>query len=325
MKSQNPPKPPVVDQLTQILIGLTPGPRRVLLGGLIFCFLMAASTTLLLAYMVYQPQIIAWLQGSDSTHNSNQVSQAMIPTRVLTPVPTPQCIRPTLTLGPYIYNLDVTIVDQADGIPTISEPVGTAWWWSGTFSPFVFTYIPAVTNLDLKNALSVGEPMMVQWADCGREEFIFTDLDQLPTNIQELLAQNEPGIVVIIQAVGDKQGYIIHGQRPELINLPTPEPTQENAILVDITFGNTSISADGKTLIAQLAVTNRGSQSITLTNDDLSLTAEGQVPVSPLEVQPALPQGIQPGASLPLMITFANPGGNTAVFKFLDITMDLYY
>jgi hypothetical protein len=42
-------------------------------------------------------------------------------------------------------------------------------------------------------------------------------------------------------------------------------------------------------------------------------------------VDPALPQEIPLGGSLSLTITFANPGGNTAVLKVLDITVDLYY
>ena len=71
-----------------------------------------------------------------------------------------------------------------------------------------------------------------------------------------------------------------------------------------------------------LAVLGRGRAHAPV---ELSLTAEGQAPLSPLNVEPALPQEIQPGASLPLAVTFANPGGHTAVLRVLDITVDLYY
>ena len=76
---------------------------------------------------------------------------------------------------------------------------------------------------------------------------------------------------------------------------------------------------------AKVTITNRGSQYLTLADSDFSLTAEGQQPLSPLAVVPTLTQELQPGASLSLVLTFANPGGHTAVLRVLDITTDLYY
>jgi hypothetical protein len=131
--------------------------------------------------------------------------------------------------------------------------------------------------------------------------------------------------VIIVQPQRNAPDYVIYGERPVPIDPATPEPTQENAINVEITFDETVISADQATLQTSLTITNRGANPLPMTTNDLSLTAEGEQPLSPLSVEPALPQEIQPEASLSLTITFANPGGHTAVLQVLDITLDLYY
>jgi hypothetical protein len=210
-------------------------------------------------------------------------------------------------------------------LPTQTGAAGTAWWVSDTFSPFVFLMKPGIGSPDLQTTLTSGDPMVVQWADCGREVFVLTKIQPGNTDTQSLLAQARPGLAVIVQSVGSKPEYVINGQRPELVNPSTPEPTAPNAIMVDITFEGTGLSADQKTLQTSLTITNRGANPITMTTNDLSLTADGEAPLSPLSVQPALPQEIQPGGSLSLTITFPNPGGNTAVLKVLDTTVDLYY
>jgi hypothetical protein len=84
-------------------------------------------------------------------------------------------------------------------------------------------------------------------------------------------------------------------------------------------------SNDRQTLQISLTITNRGSQAITITNDDLSLAAENMPPEAPLRVVPALSQELQPGASMPLVITFGNPGGQYAMLRVFDTTLDLFY
>ncbi len=278
--------------------------------GLLAFFILAGFSTLLLGYYIFEPEIMAYFNT---------------PTPTLTPTPTPQCVRPTLTLGKSIYPLEVVTQNTDGSLPTPGEAPGTAWWVSNTFSPFVFLFQPAMGSPDLQTSLTPGDPMVVQWADCGREVFVLTNIQPGSPDAQSLLAQAAPGMAVIVQPVGTTPGYVIHGQRPELVNPPTPEPTLENAIMVDITFEGTGLSADQQTLQTSLTLTNRGTNPISMTTNDLSLTAEGQAPLSPLSVEPALPQEIPPGGSLSLTITFPNPGGNTAVLRVLDTTVDLYY
>lgn len=310
MKSQVPRRQNALMRIEQMVRELPAGPRKVLLAGLIGLFCLSGLSTLLLGYYVFEPEISAYFAT---------------PTPTVTPTPTPQCVRPTLTLGKSSYPLEVIFLGSEGGLPTPGGAAGTAWWVSNTFSPFVFILRLGAGSPDFQASLKPGDALAVQWADCGREEFIFTEFQPGAPDAEVLLAQAAPGMAVIIQPVGVAAAYVIYGQRQELVNPPTPEPTVENAILVDITFNGTNLSAEDQTLTVDLTLTNRGSQAITMTNSDLSLTAEGQQPLSPLSVVPALPQEIQLEGSLSLTITFPNPGGNTAVLRVLDTTVDLYY
>ncbi len=310
MKSNSKKQPRTPAQLDAIFSRLEPQQRRVLLVGLSVLFVLAASTTLLLAYYVFEPQIAQYFQP---------------PTATATPTATPQCVQPTLNLGSYNFPLNVISLTSSGAIPSPVGADGSAWWISDTFSPFVFIVKPLAGGPDLQRELISGVPLVVQWADCGREEFVLTDVQPGGPDAQNLLAQSSPGIAVIVQPQGSSLGYVIHGQRPELVNPPTPQATLPYAVAVDITYELTSPSPDQQTLDIKLTITNRGSQALTLTNDDLSLTAGGQPPLSPLSVQPALPQTIQPRESLKVTITFPNPGGHTAVLKVFDATADLYY
>ncbi len=307
-KSKNQPSPPA--RLDSLFSRLDPAQRKVMLVGLIVFFVLAVLTTLLLAYYVFEPQITQYLQS---------------PTATPTPTATPQCVQPTLSLGSNNYPLNVISLTSSGAIPTPAGGGGNAWWVSDTFSPFVFIVKPLTGGPDLQRDLITGEALVVQWADCGREDFVLTDIQAGGPDVQNLLAQGSPGIAIIVQPEGTSPGYVIHGQRPELVNPPTPQATLPYAMAVDITYELTSPSVDQQTLDIKLTITNRGSQALTLTEADLSLTADGQPPLSPLSVQPALPQAILPGVSLPVTITFTNPGGHTAVLKVFDVTADLYY
>jgi hypothetical protein len=316
MRSTDPPKSASRKTGFPLLERFTEQQRKVLLAGLIAFFLLAASTTLLLAYYVFEPQI-----GAFFAHPTSVLTTA----NSLTPSPTPPCVRPTLSLGSNTYPVEVLAQDNSGSLPTPPELVGAAWWVSDTFSPFVFIVKPSLAAPDLQTQLEPGDPLAVQWADCGREEFALTEIQPGQPDAQVLLAQGSPGIKILVLPQRNAPEYVIYGERPALINPGTPEPTQENAVMVEITFGETVISTDQATLQTSFTISNRGANPLSITNDDLSLTSEGEQPLSPLSVEPALPQDIQPEASLSLTITFANPGGHTAVLQVLDITLDLYY
>jgi hypothetical protein len=240
------------------------------------------------------------------------------------PTATQPCVQPALLLGHASFPLEA-LARAGDRLPLPPGKAGVAGWVADTFAPYVFLLVQASTNPDLQATLKPGDPMVVQWADCGREEYIFSSRLPGTPDAEDWLAQTAAGIVVIVQPPGGTPAYALRGERPAMAQPETPEPTDENAIQADITFGDTIVSEDGQTLTTALTITNRGSQAITITPNDLWLTVEGEEPLAPLSVEPALPQEIQPGDSQSLTIIFPNPGGNVATLKLLDFSMDLYY
>jgi len=310
MSSPNPPKPAKSRRGISSKDRLGNLAHKAVLIGLVTVLLMAGIAALVLAYSMFQPKIVAFLQ---------------VATPTFTPAPTPPCIQPTLSLGAYIYPFETIPIAQEDTLPSPIGSAGSAFWLSDTFSPFVFIYEPAIRNLSLQEALVTGDLMVIQWADCGKEEFVLTDMQQGSADIQDVLAQTTPGIVVIAEPVGTSQGYVLYGERPELINPPTPASTNENTLVVDITVGQTVVSDDQQNLLTSLTITNPSHQAIIMTENDLALTVEGMESLKPVSVSPTLPQEIPADGILSLVMVFPNPGGHTAVLRVLDVTADINY
>jgi hypothetical protein len=241
------------------------------------------------------------------------------------PTATLACVRPALLLGASSFPLEAVALPAEGGLPEMTGEAGTAWWVSDTFNPYIFFLTPLAGDPDLRGALKEGDPVVIQWADCGREEFAFAAVQEGALDLPALLAQDTPGILVIVRAQDGAPAYTLQGVRPGLAQPETPEPTDPNAVQADILFNGTAISADGKTLQTNLTITNVGSQPISLTANDFSLSVEDGAPLNPLRVEPALPQQIPPGSSLSLALTFPNPGGHMATLKLLDLAVDIYY
>jgi hypothetical protein len=222
VRSTDPPKAASHKTGFPLLDRLPDQQRKVLLAGLIAFFLLAASTTLLLAYYVFEPQIGAFFAHPTS---------ALTYENTLTPSATPPCVRPTLSLGTSTYPLEVLAQDQSGALPTPPQLVGAAWWVSDTFSPFVFIIKPSIAAPELQTQLEPGDPLAVQWADCGSEEFALTEFQSGQSDVQALLAQNTPGIVIIVQPQRNAPEYVIYGERPALINPATETPPCAGASL----------------------------------------------------------------------------------------------
>jgi hypothetical protein len=376
MNLQSSTKHEIIEFISQGFESLEETPRKVLLGGLIFFFFMSASTTLLLGYYAYQPQVDAFFQKTTATP---------VTFSSVYPTVTPQCVRPRLTLGSLTYPIDLLPGTPSGVLPSTSPVAGTAWRIADIHNPYVFLLTPPLGSIDPSSVLDYGAMMLIQWADCSREEFVFTDLETGSLDAKALFTQTNPGIAVVIQSIGTAMDYVLFGQPAKLTNSPTPvptqainlepnqeqnseptqaittestqeltqeptkaptqtptqeptkvptqiptqeptqAPTQESPIIIDITFEDLVVSPDQKTLQIWLTITNLSAGSITVTNDDLSLTAENKPPLNPQAVEPALPQVIPPAGNLSLKITFTHPGGSYAELRVFDTTLDLFY
>jgi hypothetical protein len=263
--------------------------------------------------------VLITLLGFMFLRNGFQLAAPATQTQV---VPTPQCIEPTLTLGTAILHVK-TVPNNSNAFPPIPQDTpDTAYWVEGTTINYVFGLSPIGNNLILNTSLKAGDPAVINWADCSKDEYVINSIDMAQPNDLNIFNQSAGGITVYVRT--DASNLVIRGERPIIQSAETPLPTDVNAIQLDIQFSDLT-PPDNNSVKIGLNITNRGAQTVTLTNNDISLTVENGPQVFPLAVEPALPQDIQPNGMITLAITFPKPGVNSAVLRILDTTVDYYF
>jgi hypothetical protein len=120
----------------------------------------------------------------------------------------------------------------------------------------------------------------------------------------------------------DPSMLVIRGERPVQQVAETTVPA--SGIQFDLTLLNPS-APDDKTVKIGFALNNTGSQPITLTDKDISLTTANGSEIFPATVEPSLPHEIQPGNSLSIYATFPKPAESSAVLRVLDVTLDYHF
>lgn len=241
--------------------------------------------------------------------------------RLATPTATPPCVEPGLTLGAMRFRIE-PIQREADGSVAVPpDTPGVAYWVEGTSPNYVFALSPLGEYSALFSAIREGDPAIVQWADCGLEEFIVLTVESSPPDLERIYDQSRGGITVF--AMGEP-GVFIHSGRPELAGEATLTPEVEG-YQMEVDFLDTVTSEDGRTITTGITIHNTGTEPISLTPGDLSLTEEGGQPQAPIQVEPVLPAEIQPGGESTFYITFLKPPSSPAIFRILDVTIDLYH
>jgi hypothetical protein len=234
-------------------------------------------------------------------------------------------VQPTLILGASKFRIE-SVARAADGSVAVpADASEVAFWIQGTSANYVFALSPTSTNLGLKTKLKAGDPTKIVWGDCSTEEYVIKKIESGTPNIAKLLEPSAARVSVFIQSTGTVEGFVVQAGRPEPQVQATPAPTEEPAVDAELAFLETKVSADGKTLTMSIAVKNTGHKAFALTAKDISLTVGNAAPLAPQSVEPGLPQEIAPGASMNLRIIFPKPAGNTAVFKLLDFSADIYF
>ena len=241
-----------------------------------------------------------------------------------TPTPTLPCMQPTLLVGSRAFRIETVALKSDGSLPKVPKKAGTAWWVLGTQPDYVFILPQIRENLDAIPNLSAGAPLTITWADCGQEAFVVKAVSPRNPFLVEQVDQSASGATLVLPV--DSKGTVMVVSSgwpvsPQAVT-ETPDP---NAVQAEVSFLETSVSEDGTTLRQVIEIKNTGTISIPLAASDISLSYEGSSPQGPLSVEPALPAEIAPGQSLALAITFAKPPANTAVFRILDFSVDLYY
>ena len=245
-------------------------------------------------------------------------------TNLLHPVPTPQCIEASLTLGSTRYRIE-SVTRKADAFPEIpANDPNIAYWLEGTNIKYVFALSPTTGNLGLTNLLKTGDPALITWADCSQDEYRIKSSEIAQASDKTIFDQSSGGLLVYLRTDVTTPMLVFRAERPVIQPLGTDQTPSVNSAQLDIQINYDLAAPDAGSVKIGLSITNQGTESITLTNTDLSLTVESQEPEFPLIVEPGLPMEILPGKTITLAATFPKPQANIAVLKILDITFDYY-
>jgi hypothetical protein len=239
-----------------------------------------------------------------------------------TPVPTPQCIEPSIKLGDAKFRVD-SISREADTFPEIPKRNGdTAFWVEGTTVNYVFGLSSTKDNLALDTILKTDDPIVIAWADCSTDEYVVSSVDTAEASDLNIFDQSSGGVTVYVQ--GESGTLVIHGERPTVQSADTLEPLSEDAPQIDLQILEFT-QPDDQTLSFRIMITNQGAETITLTDKDVALISSDGSETPPLTMTPDLPQELRPGDIIPLVMTFSKPQGTSAILRIFDITFEEYF
>ena len=180
--------------------------------------------------------------------------------------------------------------------------------------------------------LQAGAPAVIEWANCGREDYAVQSVETLPPSSDSLTQQTGSGLLVLVPAGPAGGGFLVRGARPDLALTPqpagqaTPGPETssssdaapggaENAIQSSLTFLENAISADGKQIRMRLSITNSGGKAFSIKERDIHLETGDGAPVALQSIQSTLPLEVPPGGTVELVLVFENPGQKVLVFS----------
>jgi hypothetical protein len=248
---------------------------------------------------------------------------AALPTPTRIPTPIPRCLVTTLEIGD--ERVVVHFLErEADG--SFQVPQGmpdVAFWLEGSTPHYIFALSPAPKNRALVDQVQPGQPAVIQWGDCSREEYVLRSVESVAPELDALFVQASSGFTLYLSQDSDRQGFTLSAGYPERAVEPTSEPV-DGEVMANISILRDEVSPDGDRITMQIAIENVGASAITLTVDDLSISADEGQPLPPFSVQPGLPVGIEPGSEKELEIVFPHPGTSTVLIRILDFAFDYY-
>jgi hypothetical protein len=345
----NPPKstkPSILEQLTQMFDNLGEMPRKVLLGLLLLFFVMSASTTLLLAYLVFQPQITSFLNGQSNGQSSAQVTltvspaqvnlpaqtmlpaQVSLPTQIVLPAQVnistqaPSCSGASLKIGSASLPFDSLQMGSSGSAQIPASNPAPAFWINNLENNTVFVLSPTQANLDLLAGVQAGETATVTWESCNT--VLYTLLSPFPAEpgLDILLDQKSVGLVIYVPASSLGEGVTVEGSLTgEIITSPpTSAPSEVEA---EISLLGTTTSPDKQTIQVQISILNYGALPITLSESDISLITENSASIALSSSDPNLPQNITPGDTMTISLVFPRPDSPTSTLIIFTIEYDL--
>ncbi len=322
MKTPSYRKPDIADQARQLLSSLSNQQRKVLLAGLMLLFFMVGSTTLLLAYMVFQPQIASILVGEATLPNPNQETQPVLPAQMTLTGQTSSCSGATLKIGSVSLPFDSLQIGSSGSVEAPPNNPARAYWIKNLANNDVFILSPTQENLDLLASLSAGATASITWENCNTSTYTLLSPQAGEPGLDILLDLKPIGLVIYVPASDLSAGVTVEGSLTgEIIaSPPTSAPSDENA---EVSLVGTNTSADDQSIQVQVSILNYGDSPITFSETDISLVADDATVIALSSADPQLPQIIQPNETKTFSLVFARPKTSTALLTIFSIQYDL--
>jgi hypothetical protein len=243
----------------------------------------------------------------------------------ITPYPSLACSEPTLTLGGARFRIESLARPGGGSTPIPPEQSGVANWVGDSMPHYVFVLNPTPENLVLVLSAQTGTPLVIQWTDCEIETYFVKAVRIGQTELEAFFTQPTAGATLLIQDGSGGWVVLDSGQPEPLQAVETPAPEEQNPSRAELSFLDTAFSPDGKTLTFTISIRNMGATPLTLTTADISLTPEDAPSLPLLNVEPTLPQSIEPGMSQSFYLTFAAPPSGPALLRILDFSAEFYF
>jgi hypothetical protein len=184
----------------------------------------------------------------------------------------------------------------------------------------VFALSPTQENLTLLSSLEAGSEAILTQANCNTMTYILS----APQEGEPGINQPAEGIIVYVPGSVLAPAVMVQGGMVgETITSPptyAPAPFEVNA---EISLLETTSSPDGTTIQVVISILNYGTEPITLSEFDITLTPENTAPLALSKADPGLPEKIKPGESKTISLVFPRPVTDTATLKIFTIEYEL--
>jgi hypothetical protein len=215
-------------------------------------------------------------------------------------------------------------VDSADQVPTTNSDENTVYWLS-RFSPaLVFSLAGSPEFSDLAKSIQEGDLVTIQWPTCEVESYIMS-----APKFGATFDPSEPGdlgqaFILYASSDSEKNRFVLTGSPLEFQLVSTEIPANQNVqVEAEISIHAVSISSNQKEIRVDVSIFNYGSSPISLTKNDIRMTAEDQPASAPEKSKPSLPLNIKAGATHDLTLTFSNPPDGGWKLQIFNTEFDL--
>lgn len=166
--------------------------KTILIGASISGALLLVILSL--GFFILRPQIASWLE---------------------TPTPTLSCGYPSLRVGESDFDIQslAPVTDTIFSIPI--DVAHTAFWLQGTTVQYVFGLSAMPVNGILMELFETGESITVTWADCSKQEYVITSVDQNVPLDTAFFDQSIRGIRIFIPGDSNTASFVVQGMLPK--------------------------------------------------------------------------------------------------------------